>query len=56
MVGKDEQVRVVRDLTAPAAFGIDRGRHLVGIPEATMGRVSFWELPKGYRGGDAPRR
>ncbi|NUO64371.1 MAG: hypothetical protein HOQ12_10810 [Gemmatimonadaceae bacterium] len=56
VIGKDEKVRVVRDLTASAAFGIDRGRHLVGIPEGTMGRVSFWELPKGYRGGDAERR
>ena len=49
VVGKGKEVRVVRGLTAPAALGIDRRRALVGIPEAIMGRVSFWELPEGYR-------
>lgn len=45
VVDKGKVTRIVRDLTAPAALGIDRGRGLVGIPEGTMGRVSFWKLP-----------
>lgn len=48
-IGKGKEVRLVRGLTSPAALGIDRRRHLVGIPEPMMGRVSFWELPDGYR-------
>jgi hypothetical protein len=55
VIGNGRQVRLVRDLTSPAAIGIDMKRHLVAIPEAIMGRVSFWELPAGYRGGDGPR-
>lgn len=56
VIGNGEKVRIVRDLTSPAAIGLDMKRHLVAIPEAIMGRVSFWELPEGYRGGDGPRR
>ncbi|NUQ21746.1 MAG: hypothetical protein HOQ09_12420 [Gemmatimonadaceae bacterium] len=48
-IGKGKEVRLVRGLTSPAALGIDRRRALVGIPEPMMGRVSFWELPEGYR-------
>jgi hypothetical protein len=55
VIGNGENVRLVRGLTSPAAIGVDMKRHLVAIPEAIMGRVSFWELPPGYRGGDAPR-
>lgn len=51
VIGNGETVRLVRDLTSPAAIGIDMKRHLVAIPEPIMGRVSFWELPPGYRGG-----
>ncbi|HEX2781575.1 MAG TPA: hypothetical protein VHM30_18870 [Gemmatimonadaceae bacterium] len=54
VIGNGRQVPLVKDLTGPAALGIDMRRHLVGIPEPIMGRVSFWELPAGYRGGDAP--
>lgn len=53
-VGNGQSVRLVRDLTSPAAIGIDMKRHLVAIPEPIMGRVSFWRLPEGYRGGDGP--
>lgn len=56
VVGNGESVRLVRGLTSPAAIGVDMKRHLVAIPEAIMGRVSFWELPAGYRGGDAPQQ
>jgi hypothetical protein len=56
VIGNGEKVRLVRGLTSPAAIGVDMKRHLVAIPEAIMGRVSFWELPPGYRGGDAPRQ
>jgi len=52
VIGNGRSVRIVRDLTSPAAIGIDMRRHLVAIPEPIMGRVSFWELPAGYRGGD----
>ncbi|HEX8849086.1 MAG TPA: SMP-30/gluconolactonase/LRE family protein [Gemmatimonadaceae bacterium] len=45
VIDRGKVTRIVNDLTAPAALGIDRGRGLVGIPEATMGRVSFWRLP-----------
>lgn len=55
VIGNGQHVRLVRDLTSPAAIGVDMKRHLVAIPEAIMGRVSFWELPPGYRGGDGPR-
>ena len=51
VAGKGSSVRIVKDLTGPAALGIDRARHLVGIPEPIMGRVSFWELPPKYRAG-----
>ena len=54
VIGNGQHVRIVRDLTSPAAIGIDRKRHIVAIPEGIMGRVSFWELPEGYRGGDGP--
>lgn len=54
VIGNGEHVRIVRGLTSPAAIGIDRKRHIVAIPEAIMGRVTFWELPEGYRGGDGP--
>jgi hypothetical protein len=56
VIGNGQHVRLVRDLTSPAAIGIDMKRHIVAIPEAIMGRVSFWELPAGYRGGDGPHR
>ena len=49
VIGKGKEVRIVRGLTSPAALGIDRRRALVGIPEGIMGRVSFWQLPEGYR-------
>jgi hypothetical protein len=56
VIGNGQKVRIVRDLTSPAAIGVDMKRHLVAIPEAIMGRVSFWELPEGFRGGDGPRQ
>ena len=56
VIGNGENVRLVRDLTSPAAIGIDMKRHLVAIPEPIMGRVSFWELPEGFRGGDGSRK
>jgi hypothetical protein len=56
VIGNGETVRLVRDLTSPAAIGIDMKRHLVAIPEPIMGRVSFWELPEGFRGGDGSRK
>jgi WD40 repeat protein len=55
VIGNGQNVRLVRDLTSPAAIGIDMKRHVVAIPESIMGRVSFWQLPPGYRGGDGPR-
>ncbi|MFL5561413.1 MAG: SMP-30/gluconolactonase/LRE family protein [Gemmatimonadaceae bacterium] len=55
VIGNGESVRLVSGLTSPAAIGVDMKRHLVAIPEGIMGRVSFWELPPGYRGGDASR-
>ena len=54
VVGNGRNVRIVNDLTGPAAIGVDMKRHLVAIPEPIMGRVSFWRLPEGYRGGDGP--
>lgn len=54
VIGNGQHVRVVNDLTGPAAIGVDMRRHLVAIPEPLMGRVSFWELPEGFRGGDGP--
>ena len=56
VIGDGRKVRLVRDLTSPAAIGIDMKRHLVAIPEPIMGRVSFWEHPARYRGGDASRQ
>ena len=56
VIGNGEKVRLVRGLTSPAAIGVDMKRHIVAIPEGIMGRVSFWELPPGYRGGDGPTK